>query len=76
LKIGLPQNELVPKLKAKVFDFKKTLPIIISLRNPNLRARHYTELKILVNHDLVKESVALGALLDSSVNIMFSFLNE
>lgn len=66
----MPQNELVPKLKSRVFDFKRALPIIIALRNPNLKPRHYKELRLLVNHDLINESVTMSSLLDSNVNIL------
>ena len=54
LEKGLPSNELVPKLKNKVLDFKKALPIIIALRNPNLKARHYQQLRLFTGLDLAQ----------------------
>ena len=79
LEKGLPQNDLVPKLKDKVQDFKKALPIIISLRNPNLKPRHYAELKQLIGHDLISEhhKITMSVLLDADVSrIHFDFFIE
>lgn len=72
LEKGLPINELLPKLKDKVLDFKKTLPIIVSLRNPNLKARHYNQIRILIGHDLTNEQqkVTLSVLLEVNVSII------
>ena len=66
----MPHNELVPKLKDKVLDFKKALPIIIALRNPNLKARHYHQLKLLIGHDLTsdQEKVTMSVLLEADVS--------
>jgi hypothetical protein len=72
---GLSHNELVPKLKEKVLDFKKALPIIISLRNPNLKGRHYILLKALIGHDLAneKQKITMSVLLDADVSRCFFF---
>ena len=66
----MPNNELVPRLKDKVLDFRKALPIIISLRNPNLKPRHYAELKLLIGHDLIKdqEIITMSVLLEADVS--------
>lgn len=73
LEKGLPHNELVPKLKEKILDFKKALPIIIALRNPNLKTRHYSQLKLLIGYDLIveKEKITMSVLLNADVSILF-----
>lgn len=74
LEKGLPPNDLVPRLKDKVLDFKKALPIIVALRNPNLKHRHYQHIKLLIGIDLMDESkkFTLSILLD--VDVLFHFL--
>jgi hypothetical protein len=74
LEKGLPPNDLVPRLKDKVLDFKKALPIIVALRNPNLKHRHYQQIKLLIGIDLMDESkkFTLSILLD--VDVLFHFL--
>lgn len=69
LEKGLPLNELVPRLKEKIMDFKKALPIIIALRNPNLKPRHFNQIKLLIGHDLVidKEKITMSVLLSADV---------
>ena len=70
LEKGLPANELVPKLKNKVMDFKKALPIIIALRNPNLKARHYHQLRLLTYLDLTQGRgvVTMSVILETDVS--------
>jgi len=53
-----------------VLDFKKALPIIISLRNPNLKVRHYNQLKTLIGHDLAndQQKITMSVLLDADVS--------
>ena len=78
LEKGLPHNDLVPKLKDKVMDFKKALPIIIALRNPSLKPRHYAQLKHLIGHDLLNDNqkITMSVLLDAdvSIHLMFAFV--
>lgn len=71
LEKGLPPNDLVPRLKEKVLDFKKALPIIVALRNPNLKFRHYQTIKLLIGIDLMDETkkITMSVLLDVEVNI-------
>lgn len=70
LEKGLPGNELVPRLKEKIMDFKKALPIIVALRNSNLKPRHYAQIKVLIGHDLVvdKEKITMSVLLNTDVS--------
>lgn len=78
LEKGLPNNELVPKLKEKIMDFKKALPIIISLRNSNLKQRHFSQLKLLIGHDLMadKENITMSVLLSADVSLKRIFLTK
>lgn len=70
LEKGLPANELVPKLKNKVLDFKKALPIIIALRNPNLKTRHYHQLRLLTYLDLTQGRgiITMSVILETDVS--------
>ena len=72
---GLPNNDLVPKLKEKVLDFKQALPIIIALRNPNLKPRHYSQLKLLIGHDLTdgQQKITMSVLLEADVSYLMVF---
>lgn len=72
LEKGLPANDLVPRLKDKVLDFKKALPIIVALRNPNLKFRHYQQIKTLIGIDLTDETkkFTMSVLLDVEVNFI------
>jgi dynein heavy chain len=78
LEKGLPNNELVPKLKEKIMDFKKALPIIIALRNSNLKQRHFSQLKLLIGHDLMadKENITMSVLLSADVSLKRFFLTK
>ena len=51
-------------------DFKKALPIIIALRNSNLKPRHFSQIKFLIGHDLVtdKEKITMSVLLNTDVS--------
>ena len=66
---GLPPNELVPSLKEKLSEFKKALPILVALRNSNLKTRHYNQLKSLIGHDISneKQKITLSVLLEVEV---------
>jgi dynein heavy chain len=73
LEKGLPHNELTISLKDKVVDFRKTLPIIIALRNQSLKPRHYNQIRILIGRDLTDEQdkVTMAVLLDIDVILFF-----
>ncbi|XP_030566728.1 dynein heavy chain 6, axonemal [Drosophila novamexicana] len=51
----LPQNDIVPVLQKSAEDFKEKLPVIGYLRNPNLRARHWTEIEDLLARKFFQE---------------------
>ena len=43
---GLPPNKVLPILREKVFEFKETLPVIVNLRNPMLKQRHWDKVRL------------------------------
>eukprot|EP00063_Salmo_salar_P092130 XP_014066965.1 PREDICTED: dynein heavy chain 14, axonemal isoform X3 [Salmo salar] len=68
LEKGLPENNIVPILKQKVMDFKLCLPIIVALRNPYLRQRHWEDIQSYIGRFFTKEdNFTLGNLLDIKI---------
>ncbi|XP_004691642.1 PREDICTED: dynein heavy chain 6, axonemal [Condylura cristata] len=59
LEKGLPPNSVVPQLKSKVESMKEKLPVIIDLRNPTLKARHWAAIEQTVDATLVDLEVPL-----------------
>ncbi|XP_042305526.1 dynein axonemal heavy chain 6 [Sceloporus undulatus] len=53
LEKGLPPNSIVPQLKEKVERMKEKVPVIIDLRNPCLKPRHWAILEQIVGAQLV-----------------------
>lgn len=65
---GLPENDIVPILKQKVMDFQLCLPVIVALRNPYLRQRHWEDIQSNIGRFFSKEdNFTLGNLLDLKV---------
>ncbi|XP_051780645.1 dynein axonemal heavy chain 6-like [Erpetoichthys calabaricus] len=68
LEKGLPENDIVPNLKQGLLDFKLCLPIIVALRNPYLRSRHWDSIQYIIGRAINKdERFTLGNLLDLKV---------
>ncbi|MBN3325639.1 DYH1B protein, partial [Atractosteus spatula] len=68
LEKGLPENDIVPHLKQRVMDFKLCLPIIVALRNPCLRPRHWEDIQYKMGRSFIKEeNFTLGNLLELRV---------
>jgi dynein heavy chain len=42
---NLPPNPVAELLKTLVFEFKNTMPVVMALRNKNLREHHLEEIK-------------------------------
>ena len=62
---GLPPNQLVPSLKTKVHLFKYAMPVVISLRNPALKSRHWDEITHLIGVVIKGDKcLTLGRLLE------------
>ncbi|XP_070429815.1 dynein axonemal heavy chain 6 isoform X4 [Equus przewalskii] len=59
LEKGLPPNNVVPLLKSKVEKMKEKLPVIIDLRNPTLKPRHWAAIEQTVDASLVDLDVPL-----------------
>uniref|UniRef100_A0A8C8W0I7 Dynein, axonemal, heavy chain 6 n=1 Tax=Peromyscus maniculatus bairdii TaxID=230844 RepID=A0A8C8W0I7_PERMB len=59
LEKGLPPNNVVPQLKHKVERMKEKLPVIIDLRNPTLKARHWAAIEQTVDALLVDVEIPL-----------------
>jgi len=67
---GLPTNDVVPTLKQRVLDFKQGMPVIVSLRNPSLRPRHWLEIENLIGRQIPRgQMFTLGNLLEMKVSI-------
>eukprot|EP01029_Cantina_marsupialis_P009144 TRINITY_DN2137_c0_g5_i1.p1 TRINITY_DN2137_c0_g5~~TRINITY_DN2137_c0_g5_i1.p1 ORF type:complete len:3984 (-),score=1416.37 TRINITY_DN2137_c0_g5_i1:203-12154(-) len=65
---GLPSNMAVPKLKNAVENFKQLLPVVLDLRNPSLKERHWEEIEQIIHHEFDSEKTyTLGDLLDLNV---------
>ncbi|VCW69734.1 unnamed protein product [Gulo gulo] len=59
LEKGLPPNSVVPQLKHKVEKMKEKLPVIIDLRNPTLKSRHWAAIEQTVDASLVEPEIPL-----------------
>nr|KAI8735296.1 dynein heavy chain 6; axonemal-like [Biomphalaria glabrata] len=68
LEKGLPHNQVVPKLKEKVLDFKQGMPVIIALRNPSLKPRHWEEIQKVINKSISHDkNFTLGNLIEMNI---------
>ncbi|XP_071789676.1 dynein axonemal heavy chain 6-like isoform X2 [Asterias amurensis] len=65
LEKGLPPNEVLPRLKERVLNFKQGMPIMTALRNPALRPRHWQEIQDLIGRHIVRDkNFTLGKFMD------------
>jgi dynein heavy chain len=70
--VGLPHNEMVPRLKEMVNNFKLVMPVITSLRNTALRQRHWFIIENITGRSFTQDrSFTLGNLLDMQVRFYF-----
>ncbi|XP_034255936.1 dynein heavy chain 6, axonemal isoform X2 [Thrips palmi] len=73
----LPENLIVPQFKSAVQDIKEKLPTISSLRNPNLKARHWSNIEQMMNVRISPdEPVTLQSLLDKGLMSYTDQLND
>lgn len=42
---NLPANPVLEELRSLVFEFRDTMPVVMALRNKNLRPHHWVEIK-------------------------------
>jgi hypothetical protein len=52
----LPGNAVVGKLKGLVTEFKATLPVVVNLRCPALRRRHWAHIHQAVGYEIKVEA--------------------
>ncbi|KAJ3281611.1 Dynein heavy chain 6, axonemal [Borealophlyctis nickersoniae] len=71
---GLPPNDVVPRLKAMVDEYRGMYSTIVDLRNPALKARHWEKIQDAIAKALVKdETFTLEKLMELHV---FDFKEE
>ncbi|KAJ3216110.1 Dynein heavy chain 6, axonemal [Dinochytrium kinnereticum] len=71
---GLPPNDVVPKLKRAVEEFRTMYTTIVDLRNPALKARHWEKIQDALGKALIRDdSLTLGKLIEIRV---FDFKEE
>uniref|UniRef100_G3T3T9 Dynein axonemal heavy chain 6 n=1 Tax=Loxodonta africana TaxID=9785 RepID=G3T3T9_LOXAF len=75
LEKGLPPNNVVPQLKHKVEKMKEKLPVIIDLRNPTLKPRHWAAIEQTVDATLVDLEMPLTLERLSELHV-FDFAQE
>ena len=64
----MPPNPVLDKLKSLVFTFKEAMPVVVALRNKDLKENHWREIKKIINQDFViNEEFTLKNLLDMGV---------
>ena len=67
---GLPNNDVVPFLKESVDELNPVLPVVVDLRNPALKDRHWEELTELLGIDIQKEeNFTLNDLIEKKVSL-------
>ncbi|XP_010633543.1 dynein heavy chain 6, axonemal [Fukomys damarensis] len=59
LEKGLPPNNVVPQLKINVEKMKEKLPVIMDLRNPTLKPRHWAAIEHTINASLLDSEIPL-----------------
>ncbi|XP_005385504.1 PREDICTED: dynein heavy chain 6, axonemal [Chinchilla lanigera] len=59
LEKGLPPNNVVPQLKSNVEKMKEKLPVIMDLRNPTLKPRHWAAIEHTIDASLVDSEIPL-----------------
>ncbi|XP_021113900.1 dynein heavy chain 6, axonemal [Heterocephalus glaber] len=59
LEKSLPPNNVVPQLKSNVEKMKEKLPVIMDLRNPTLKPRHWAAIEHTIDASLVHSEIPL-----------------
>ncbi|KAI9002652.1 dynein heavy chain and region D6 of dynein motor-domain-containing protein [Gaertneriomyces semiglobifer] len=71
---GLPPNDVVPRLKAMVEEYRSMYPTIVDLRNPALKPRHWEKIQDALGKPLARdESLTLNRLIEMRI---FEFRDE
>lgn len=53
LEKNLPKNTIVPKLKLECEEFKEKLPVLLCLRSPDLKPRHWLKIEQILDRKLL-----------------------
>jgi dynein heavy chain len=72
---GLPNNKVVPKFKASVEQFNPVLPLVMDLRNPCLKDRHWAEINALTGVDIQGSIVPIEGLEPADQKVQNSNIN-
>ena len=62
---SLPDNEVVPKLQVEIEKMKAKMPVIVDMRNPNLKQRHWDAINEIVKSEIPHDDQFTLGLLDS-----------
>ncbi|ODM98966.1 Dynein heavy chain 6, axonemal [Orchesella cincta] len=76
LEKGLPPNDVLPILKAKVEEMRMQLPWIGFLHNPTMKDRHWNALNKALGVNLTDENVTLKQLFDIGVQGFTELIQE
>lgn len=65
---ALPSNPILEELKELVFSFKDTMPVVLALRNKNLKTYHWDSIKEVIGREFeITETFTLKNLMDMEV---------
>jgi dynein heavy chain len=68
LEKALPVNNIIPSLKDRIVEFKAAMPVILALRNPHMKQRHFDRLRVLIGKDVIDdENLRLNKLLKPEI---------
>jgi dynein heavy chain len=68
LEKSLPTNNIIPTLKERIVEFKAAMPVILALRNPHMKQRHFDRLRVLIGKDIIDdENLKLNKLLKPEI---------
>jgi dynein heavy chain len=68
LEKALPANNIIPSLKERIVEFKVAMPVILALRNPHMKQRHFDRLRVLIGKDVIDdENLKLNKLLKPEI---------
>ena len=64
LERGLPPNQVVPKFKEKVDNYKNMLPVINALLNKSMKPRHWDKIMDIIGQFDREDNFTLQKILD------------
>lgn len=63
----LPANVILTELKKLVTDFRNTMPIVLALRNENLKDYHWRDIKKIIGEFEINDEFTLKKLIEMNV---------